>query len=69
MLIGQQILIPAEAAIPPVEQPGEDYLIYRVQSGDNLYAIARQYNTTVNEIKRKNNLTSNNLSIGQILVI
>ena len=42
---------------------------YTVQSGDNLYSIARKYNTTVDEIKRKNNLTSNNLSIGQILVI
>ena len=42
---------------------------YTVKSGDSLYSIARQYNTTVNEIKTKNNLTSNLLSIGQILKI
>ena len=54
---------------------GEEYeapssnITYTVQKGDNLYSIARKYNTTVNEIKRKNNLTSNNLSIGQQLII
>lgn len=63
--IGQQILIPSSAAIPPVEQPSGDYLIYRVQSGDNLYAIARKYNTTVNELMSINNLSSNLLSLGQ----
>ena len=42
---------------------------YIVKSGDNLYSIARRYNTTVDAIKRKNNLVSNNLSIGQSLII
>ena len=42
---------------------------YTVKKGDNLYSIARNFNTTVNEIKRKNNLTSNTLSIGQKLII
>lgn len=42
---------------------------YTVKSGDNLYAIARKFNTTVDSIKRKNNLTSNNLQIGQKLII
>ncbi len=42
---------------------------YVVKAGDNLYNIARQYNTTVDEIRRRNNLSSNNLSIGQVLII
>lgn len=37
--------------------------------GDNLYSIANKYNVTVDEIKSANNLTSNLLNIGQILVI
>ena len=44
-------------------------LTYTVQRGDNLYAIARKYNTTVSELKRINNLSSNLLNIGQKLKI
>ena len=44
-------------------------IAYIVKSGDNLYAIARRYNITVDALKRANNLTSNLLSVGQRLVI
>ena len=43
--------------------------IYTVQKGDNLYSIARKYNTTVNAIQSLNNLTGTNLSLGQQLKI
>ncbi len=43
--------------------------IYTVQSGDNLWQISRRFNTTVNELRRLNNLTSDILSIGQTLLI
>lgn len=42
---------------------------YIVKSGDSLYSIARRYNTTVDNIKKKNNLTSSLLKIGQKLII
>jgi len=42
---------------------------YVVQSGDNLYNIANSYNVSVDELKKYNNLTSNLLSIGQVLRI
>lgn len=42
---------------------------YIVKSGDTLYAIASKFNTTVDEIKKLNNLTSNNLTIGKSLKI
>ena len=34
-----------------------------------MYSIANAYNTSVNELKKYNNLTSNLLSIGQVLKI
>lgn len=47
----------------------DDTFIYVVKSGDNLYSIARKYDTTVDNIKLKNNLKSNLLNIGQKLII
>nr|MBP3258572.1 LysM peptidoglycan-binding domain-containing protein [Bacilli bacterium] len=49
--------------------PIEGTNTYVVQKGDTLYSIARKYNIPVNDIKTLNNLTSNTLSIGQILKI
>ena len=42
---------------------------YTVKAGDNLYSIAKKYNTTIDSIKAKNNLTTNLLSVGQKLII
>ena len=50
-------------SIPSTDIPST----YTVKKGDNLYDIAKKYNTTVSELKKLNNLTTNNLSIGQIL--
>ena len=54
---------------------GEEYtpptkdITYTVKKGDSLYSIASKYNTSVDNIKSKNNLKSNNLQIGQVLII
>ena len=42
---------------------------YKVMKGDTLYGIASKLDTTVDELKKINNLTSNSLSIGQILKV
>ena len=58
--IGQMFLIPSNDV---------ETTTYIVKPGDTLYKIARDYNTTVTDIISKNNLTSNTLSIGQLLII
>lgn len=45
------------------------YVTYTVKRGDNLYNIARNYNTSVDELIKLNNLPNSNLSIGQVLKI
>ena len=60
LTIGQQLKIPEKNTSDEV---------YTVKSGDSLYSIAKKFNTTIDNIKRKNNLTSNLLSIGQKLKI
>lgn len=43
--------------------------VYIVKSGDSLWSIAKKLGTTVDELKKINNLTSNTLQIGQKLII
>lgn len=68
--VGQQLIIP-QSKEDNNDQNGtsENITLYTVKNGDSLYAIARNFNTTVDEIKRLNNITNNNLAIGQILKI
>ena len=44
-------------------------IVYRVKKGDVLGKIAGRYRVSVNQIKRWNNLKSNNIRIGQRLII
>ena len=55
--------------IPSSNQNVDNGSSYIVKSGDSLWNIANRLGTTVNELKTLNNLTSNNLSIGQVLRI
>ena len=56
--VGQKLIIPL------IEDT-----TYVVKAGDTLYSIARMFNTTVDELKKLNNLVDNVLSIGKILII
>ena len=42
---------------------------YKVKKGDTLYSIAKKFKTTVENLKDANNLSTNNISIGQQLTI
>lgn len=63
--IGQVLKLPTTTSAPTKT----DTVNYTVKSGDSLYKIAVQYNTTVDAIKSQNNLTTNTLQIGQVLQI
>ena len=61
LAIGQVLKLPSSNA--------SENVVYTVKKGDNLYSIAREYETTVDAIKKLNNITSNILSIGQKLLL
>ena len=60
--IGQTLIIPEK-------KENTNKISYVVKKGDSLWLIANKYDTTVEKIKSTNNLKSNTLSIGQVLVV
>ncbi len=62
--VGMILTIPSNGGSNP-----DNMFMYTVVKGDSLYSIAKRYGTSVEEIKKLNYLTSNNLVIGQILRI
>jgi flagellum-specific peptidoglycan hydrolase FlgJ len=42
---------------------------YTVVKGDSLYSISKKFNISIDELKRKNNLTDNTLSLGQSVIV
>ena len=70
--IGQQLIIPSLSADEDLEDNEGSETVpttYTVQSGDSLWSIANKFGVTVNDLKAANSLTSNLLSIGQVLII
>ena len=50
-------------------KPKHKTVTHTVKSGENLYRIALKYNTTVDKIKKDNNLKNDNIAVGRKLVI
>lgn len=42
---------------------------YTVVKGDTLYSISKRFNISVDDLKKKNNLTDNTLSLGQSIIV
>ncbi len=61
-----QILLLKEKDKEDSSLPDNSYI---VQKGDSLYGIARKFNVSINDLIDVNNLTSNVISIGQMLKI
>ena len=63
--IGQTLKVKKEQ----IDDNEQSINTYTVQKGDSLYAIAKMYDTSVEELKEINNLSTNVLQIGQVLKI
>ena len=56
--------VPVEEIKKPVAM-----LIYEVKATDTMYSIARKYNVTVETIKQLNGLSTDSVTVGQLLVV
>jgi membrane-bound lytic murein transglycosylase D len=70
---GQRLKIPLRGQIilasnPSSSEPGST-IHYRVKRGDSLWLIAQRFNTTVSKIKDLNQIRSNLLQTGQIILV
>ncbi len=59
---------------PSILQSGKEPIIadsdlYQVSQGDTLYSISKKFNISVDELRRKNNIIDNAISIGQSLKV
>lgn len=54
-----------------IEKPYQETTVntYTVKAGDTLYSLSNKFYLTVEKLKELNNLTDNNLTIGQILIV
>ncbi|WP_219226131.1 LysM peptidoglycan-binding domain-containing protein [Pedobacter antarcticus] len=75
--LGAIIKIPTQIPFIEAQQPSSisnnagpgETTTHTVEPKDNLNMLARKYGTTVNELKRLNDLHTINLKIGQVLII
>jgi len=51
------------------EQLSVNSSVYQVSQGDTLYSISKKFNITVDDLKKKNSIQDNAISIGQNLII
>jgi LysM repeat protein len=63
--VGQILKIPYGKAL--LENPSN--VTHTVASGETLFAIASKYGVQLDEVKKLNDMSSNSLSVGQVLVI
>ena len=63
--VGQILRIPYGKAL----SLNSNNVTHTVASGETLFAIASKYGVQLNDIKELNGLTSNSLSVGQVLVV
>jgi len=62
----KQVVPAAGQEIPSAKDP---FVVHTVAGNETMYSIASKYNLTLDQLKAKNNLTTNSLYVGQKLLI
>jgi LysM repeat protein len=65
--VGQILKVPYTIKIQPRKEAASN--IHKVAPKETMYSISKMYGVSVDDIRKWNNLTDNNLSVGQDLVV
>ncbi|WP_414000273.1 glucosaminidase domain-containing protein [Flavobacterium sp. W1B] len=67
--LGKKYIQREEQTIKIASVDNRNGSFYEVQKGDTLYSISKKFNLLVDDLKNKNSLNDNTLSIGQRLIV
>ncbi|MBC7075532.1 MAG: LysM peptidoglycan-binding domain-containing protein [Syntrophomonadaceae bacterium] len=66
--VGDKLTLKSPTGVKEAAETSSSFM-YQVKAGDTLWGIARNFNLSVESLKRCNNLTSDNIYIGDRLII
>lgn len=61
--------VPTKTVVSKSIAYNDDVQKYTVIKGDSLYSISKKFNISIEELKRKNNLSDNTISLGQSIIV
>jgi LysM repeat protein len=65
--MGQILYLPI---VEQVQVPTSDnYVLHKIEQGQTLYSISKIYNVKVDDIKKWNNLTTNDAKVGNMIIV
>jgi flagellum-specific peptidoglycan hydrolase FlgJ len=64
-VLGKEYVTPVATISQPVISKKE----YEVIKGDTMYSISKKFNVSIDDLKEKNNIPDNTISVGQVLII
>lgn len=65
-VLGKEFVPVAKTETVTYSEASEKYVVVK---GDTLYSISKKFNISIEDIKRKNNLVDNTLSLGQTIIV
>lgn len=67
--VGQSIIVGGVTSEAASSGPDNDHQVHTVEKGETLFSVSKQYQVTIAELKAWNDLSANNLKVGQTLTI
>lgn len=61
--------VPTTTIVSKPITENNDVRRYTVTKGDSLYSISKKFNISIEELKKKNNLVNNTISLGQSIIV